>query len=164
MSDFLTPYSGHVRVRVGGLLIDAAGTALLLAAHRGLLPDGAPFWSPPGGGWQFGETLHEAVRREFREETGLDVRVGALLHVHEFQNPAAGLQAVELFFGVEAVDATAVPRLGFDPEHTPEAQLLTGLAWLRASDWQALPTAQVHPVIRRAASVGALGQPGSLLA
>lgn len=152
MSSLLTAYTGRVRVRVGGLLLSPAADAVLLAGHRGLLPDGAVFWSPPGGGWQFGESLAEAVRREFLEETGLTVRVGSLLHVHEFRDVAAGLQAVELFFAVEAADRAAVPRLGHDPEHSPDAQLLTGLRWLTPAAWQALPPAHLHPVVRGAGS------------
>ena len=154
--DFLTPYTGQVRVRVGGLLLNPAGDAVLLAGHRGLLPEGAVFWSPPGGGWRFGESLAEGVVREFGEETGLQVRVGELLHVHEFRAAATGLQAVELFFGVEAVDAAAVPRLGYDPEHTATEQLLTNLRWLTPADWRALPPAEVHPVVRAASSIADL--------
>ncbi len=159
MTNLLAPYAGHVRVRVGGLLLNARADAVLLAGHRGLLPDGAVFWSPPGGGWRFGESLVEAVGREFAEETGLAVRVGALVRVHEFRPPAAGLQAVELFFGVEAVDAGAIPRLGQDPEHPLAEQLLTGLRWLTPADWRALPPAQVHPVVRGAATTAELRQP-----
>ena len=155
----LAPYTGHVRVRVGGLLLNPAADAVLLAGHRGLLPDGAVFWSPPGGGWLFGESLAEAVQREFREETGLAVRVGGLLHVHEFRAPAAGLQAVELFFGVEAMDRNAVPRLGHDPEHSPADQLLTGLHWLTPADWRALPPAQLHPVVQTADTLADLRRP-----
>ena len=155
----LAPYAGRVRVRVGGLLLSAAGDAVLLAGHRGLLPTGAVFWSPPGGGWSFGESLTEAVAREFREETGLAVRVGELLRVHEFRAPAAGLQAVELFFGVTLADPKAVPHLGLDPEHAPEAQILTGLRWLTPAAWRALPPAEVHPVVRAAATVAELLTP-----
>ena len=92
IDSLLAPYAGQVRVRVGGLLL--RGGSLLLAAHRGLLPAEAPFWSPPGGGWTFGESLKAALVREFQEETGLAVRVGRFLHLHEFQRD--GLQALEL--------------------------------------------------------------------
>ena len=94
----LQAYAGVARVRVCGLLVREG--MLLLTAHRGLLPEGLPFWSPPGGGWQFGETLHECLQREFAEETGLAVSVGRFLHLHEYHGP--GLQALELFFEVIA--------------------------------------------------------------
>ena len=143
----LALYTGRVRVRVGGLLLH--DNRLLLAAHRGLLPVGGTFWSPPGGGWQFGESLHEALVREFQEETGLAVRVGRFLHLHEFsQGP---LQALELFFEVLAEDNTAA-QLGHDPENGPDAQLLTELQWFTPRQLQLLPPAQLHPVLRQVLS------------
>lgn len=144
-TSLLAAYSHQVRVRPCGLLIHEG--ALLLAAHRGLLPEGAPFWSPPGGGWQFGESLHECLRREFREETGLAVHVGRFLHLHEFKTDT--LQALELFFEVTPADPAALPQLGTDPEHALDAQILTGLAFLTPRQLIALPMQQVHPVLRQ---------------
>ena len=144
----LQAYSGQVRVRIGGLLLRDG--AILLAAHRGLLPNEAPFWSPPGGGWQFGESIHAALVREFQEETSLSVRVGRFLHLHEFSG--GNLQALELFFEVLADDA-AMPQLGHDPEHALDQQLLTELAWLTPKQLLQLPPAQVHPVLRMVLSL-----------
>ena len=143
--DLLTAFTGRVRVRACGLLVHH--DTLLLTAHRGLLPDNAPFWSPPGGGWQFGETIQECLRREFHEETGLAVTVGRFLHLHEFKND--DLQALELFFEVRADDPAAVPHLGSDPEHAPETQLLTQLAFVAPRELVVLPAAQVHPMLRQ---------------
>ena len=143
----LQAYSGKVRVRIGGLLLRDG--AILLAGHRGLLPNGAPFWSPPGGGWQFGESIQSALVREFQEETGLTVRIGRFLHLHEFNS--GSLQALELFFEVLA-DAAAQPQLGHDPEHAPDQQLLTELRWLTPRQLMHLPPAQVHPVLRQLVS------------
>jgi 8-oxo-dGTP diphosphatase len=139
----LQAYSGKVRVRIGGLLLRDG--AILLAAHRGLLPKDAPFWSPPGGGWQFGESIQEALVREFREETGLTVRVGRFLHLHEFSTNE--LQALELFFEVLA-DDDAEPQLGRDPEHASDQQLLTELAWHTPRQLLHLSPSQVHPLLR----------------
>ncbi|RFP63459.1 NUDIX hydrolase [Hymenobacter lapidiphilus] len=143
-TELLRAYAGQARVRVCGLLV-REGT-LLLTAHRGLLPDGLPFWSPPGGGWQFGETLHDCLRREFAEETNLFVTVGRFLHLHEYQGP--GLQALELFFEVLPLDATAMPHLGRDPEHGSDDQLLTQLEFMNPRQLGQLPPRQVHPVLR----------------
>ena len=139
----LQAYSGQVRVRVGGLLLRDG--AILLAAHRGLLPKDAPFWSPPGGGWQFGESIRTALVREFREETNISVRVGRFLHLHEFSQ--GNLQALELFFEVLADEADQ-PQLGHDPEHAPDQQILTELAWFTPRQLQQLPPAQVHPLLQ----------------
>ncbi|QKG56049.1 NUDIX domain-containing protein [Hymenobacter sp. BRD128] len=155
----LTPYTKTVRVRVGGILVRDG--AILLAAHRGLLPAGATFWSPPGGGWAFGESLKEALQREFLEETGLAVRVGRQLHLHEFRRDE--LQALEIFFEVLAADPAATPRLGHDPEHAADAQLLTELAWRTPRQLLALPLTQVHPVLRGLLSTDDVFAPQVLL-
>jgi 8-oxo-dGTP diphosphatase len=158
-NSFLTPYAGLVRVRVGGVLV--RNGAILLAAHRGLLPNEATFWSPPGGGWAFGESLKQALQREFLEETGLAVRVGRQLHLHEFRHD--NLQALEIFFEVIAEDPHATPRLGHDPEHAADAQLLTALAWYTPRQLLALPLAQVHPVLRGLLSTDDIFVPQVLL-
>jgi ADP-ribose pyrophosphatase YjhB (NUDIX family) len=60
-------------VAVGAIVRD--GDRVLLV-RRGRAP-AVGKWSVPGGRVRFGESLREAVAREVREETGLDVEVGA---------------------------------------------------------------------------------------
>jgi 8-oxo-dGTP diphosphatase len=66
-------------VGVGGIVIQH-GRALLIRRSGEPL---AGRWSIPGGTLELGETIAEGVRRELREETGLEVRVGELLEAFE---------------------------------------------------------------------------------
>lgn len=58
------------------MVTDAAGRLLVVRRAR---PPAAGRWSLPGGRVEPGESDAEAVRREVREETGLDVEVGELV-------------------------------------------------------------------------------------
>ena len=54
-------------VSVAGVIVDDHNRALLIQRrdnHR---------WEPPGGVLEPGETIHDGLRREVREETGLEI-------------------------------------------------------------------------------------------
>lgn len=57
-----------VRVGVGGVLQDNKGRLFLLKRKKA--PE-AGCWSISGGAVEYGETVEEAIIREFGEETGL---------------------------------------------------------------------------------------------
>ena len=61
----------------------------VLLVRRGKEP-GLGLWSIPGGAVRLGERLEDAVRRELREETGLDVRPVRIIHVVERILPEQG--------------------------------------------------------------------------
>jgi ADP-ribose pyrophosphatase YjhB (NUDIX family) len=119
-----------VRVRVTGVVVED-GRILLLNQDAD-----ARSWSLPGGKLEDGETLAEALVREMKEETGLDVEPVRLLYVCD--NLSA--QIVHMTFevrrtggivgdikagadtipirGVEFVPVSRLPELGFSDRFT----------------------------------------------
>src|SRR5438067_7769104 len=76
MTDFdSSGSSAHFRIGVNALIFDQG--RILLAHRRDI-----DWWNLPGGGMEVGETVDEAVVREVREETGLEVQVEQLVGVY----------------------------------------------------------------------------------
>ena len=63
-----------------GVVVVHEGRALLI--QRGNEPARGR-WSIPGGVIETGELLHEAARREIREECGIEIEVGPMLQIFE---------------------------------------------------------------------------------
>lgn len=76
---FSREYPERPVVGVGGVIVDRGRTVLI---RRGTEPLRGE-WSIPGGTIEIGETLEDAVRRELREETGLEVRVLELIELFD---------------------------------------------------------------------------------
>ena len=129
-------YKGRVRVRVNGLLVDEQAETLLMVKMRSPVTNSL-VWLPPGGGVEFGETVRECLVREFREETGLEIDVGALRHINELVDPP--FHAIEFYFDVRRRSGEL--KLGNDPEHSSGDQILEDLQFIPFSKFSRLPIA-----------------------
>ncbi len=63
---------------VGGLIVNEEGKVLLVKSFKWF-----DSYTLPGGHIEIGETMFEAVKREVKEETGLDVEVKEILLTQE---------------------------------------------------------------------------------
>ncbi|MFF5263181.1 NUDIX hydrolase [Actinomadura viridis] len=111
---------------VGGIARDGSGRLLMIKRGR---PPSAGLWSLPGGRVEPGERDEEAVVREMKEETGLEVSVGALVGTVE----RPGSDGV-----VYEIHDYAVTALGGTLEAGDDA---ADARWVTPAELRTLPTA-----------------------
>ena len=140
-------FGDALRVRVCGICIE--DNKMLLVNHRSLRK-GADFWSPPGGGMEFGQSAEENLKREFLEETGLTVTVKKFLCAHEFLSPP--LHAIELFFEVKKVAGTL--KTGTDPEMGEDDQIIQNVCFMDFNRLLILPKDHKHQILSQIRKVG----------
>jgi ADP-ribose pyrophosphatase YjhB (NUDIX family) len=98
------------RVAAYAVLRDDSGAVLLTRnSPRSDFPD---LWALPGGGVEHGEHPAEAVLREVREETGLDVRLTGLPRVYSDVTDVRGLplHTVRLVYDAEVTGGDLRPE------------------------------------------------------
>jgi mutator protein MutT len=76
-------------IGVGAVIVDEQGR-LFLARRGPEAKNERGLWEFPGGSVEFGETLAQALRREMREEYGVEIAVGELLDVVDHILPDEG--------------------------------------------------------------------------
>jgi len=120
----------YIGVGVGAIIVDDQGR--LFMARRGpQAKNERGLWEFPGGSVEFGERLADALKREMREEYGVEIAVGELLDVVDHILPSEGQHWVSPTFICRI--ASGVPTIRepgkcteinwFAPEAVPEDEL-----------------------------------------
>ncbi len=139
-------YGRQLRQRICGICIKA--DKVLLVRHQGLGAGGI-FWAPPGGGMEYGSSVHDNLKREFLEETGLQVEIQDFLFVHEYLKPP--LHALEIFFNVKMIGGYL--QTGTDPESPADAQLIQDVSFLSWEQIKMIPAGNLHQILQHSSSL-----------
>jgi len=88
----------NLRIRVAGFLLNEKNE-LLLVKHQ---KHGREYWLLPGGGVEYGETLKQALDREFVAEVVLKEKVQNIVLVHDSIHPGGDRHIVNIYFKIKA--------------------------------------------------------------
>lgn len=110
-------------------------------------------YAVPGGHWESGETLVEAVKREAMEEAGIMIKDIRLISVYEFFNPEKSKSYVSI--GFEGVLAEGTPTV-MEPQNKAD------WGWHKPEEAVKLPLFVPDKVLIERALSGVLYQEPSL--
>lgn len=125
MAEVTNPVSAQVQgiesytVRIYGILIDA-NKRLLLSDE---FIRGDYFTKFPGGGLELGEGTRDCLKREFMEETGLDVTIGDHIYTTDYFQISAfnrKHQIISIYYHVHATEPVNVVAQTTPFDFTPE--------------------------------------------
>ena len=119
-------------VTAGAVVADAEGRVLLLH-HRFRAGSG---WGIPGGFLEEGEQPEEALRRELREEVGLELESAEVAFARTLPRP----KQIEIIFRCR-------PRGGLQPE--PQSMEIKSAAWFRLEELPDALSRDQRQLIRR---------------
>lgn len=99
--------------------------------------DGIEKWIVPGGTVEFGEYLEDAVKREIKEEVGLEVKIEKFLAFKEANFAKFGYHTIIFFYLVSAKNAKIkiteekiLEGKFFSPEEIKDLKLVDSAEWL----------------------------------
>src|SRR5947208_11820491 len=112
-------------IRVYGVLIDSKKRVLVADEYI----RGQYFTKFPGGGLELGEGTRDCLKREFKEETNIDVTIGEHIYTTDFFQPSAFNstdQIISIYYLVHATEpidlATKTTLFDFAPHQIADPQ------------------------------------------
>ena len=122
------------RIRVAGILIE--DNKILLIQHY---KNNKKYWLMPGEGNDWGETAKEALIREYKEETNMDIEVDEFLFLSETIFPNKERHILNLFFKIHRINKNN------DAIKLGEEAILTDLKFVTKEELQ---TMIIYPDIK----------------
>ena len=122
------------RIRVAGILIED-NKILLIQHHK----NNKKYWLIPGGGNDWGETTKQALIREYKEETNMDIEVDEFMFFSETISPDKKRHVLNLFYKIHRNNKNdSIIKLG-------EEAVLTDLKFVTKEE---LETMTIYPNIK----------------
>ncbi|MDC0612660.1 NUDIX domain-containing protein [Vibrio sp.] len=111
------------RIRSAGILL--VHNAVLLVKIK---DETGVYWIPPGGGFEEGDiSTKGCLKREFKEEAGIDVIVGDLICVREFLETTADRYNAEFFYHI--IDFSGIPNTE-NLKGLNDEDIIQGVEWV----------------------------------
>lgn len=114
----------YIGVGAGAIIIDSQGR-LFMARRAGGARNERGTWEFPGGAVEFGETLAKALKRELREEFGVEIKIVELLDIVDHILPDEGQHWVSPTFICRIIAGEPVIR---------EPEKCDAIAWFLPAD------------------------------
>jgi 8-oxo-dGTP diphosphatase len=120
-------------IRVYGICVNEKGELLLTDERRGKYV----MTKFPGGGHHFGEGLADALKREFMEETALEVEVLDLFYINEFLQISAFNpkdQLISIYYLVRPLEAASLAVTDRLHDFTDDMEDCQTFRWVAMED------------------------------
>jgi ADP-ribose pyrophosphatase YjhB (NUDIX family) len=113
-------------IRVYGLLLNSSKDSILVCDE---IRFGRSFTKFPGGGLEFGEGISDGLKREWLEETGLEISNPQLFYVNDFLQLSAFRkedQIISIYYLIEceSIHTLALRKDPFDFEKREEGAII----------------------------------------
>lgn len=113
-------------IRVYGLLIRDEKEILITDECR----YGQFFTKFPGGGLEYGESIHDCLKREFQEELGIEISIHSLYYLTDFFVQSAFVPEDQIISIYYLIDYSLKNQLNFAKYNIPFSEEIERFRWM----------------------------------